>query len=72
MLKEILEREAGDDMSREEEMIYKQLDVILMYLDKVTKKASKLKDGSRLKSELDKIGGLLSDEMEFVGRGEYS
>ena len=71
MLKEILEN-TNEEMEKDQEVIYKQLEIMVLKLDNLTKKASKLPEGKRLKKELDKIGGLLYDEMEFVGRGEYN
>ena len=69
MLKEILE---SNEMEKDQEAIYQALDKMVIQLDKITKRASKLPEGGRLKKVLDKIGGDLYDEMEFVGRGEYN
>jgi len=74
MLKEILEGDVGFEMSPGsfESQVYRELDKAVAILDKASKFSKKLKEGSRLKKELDKIAGALYDEMEFVGRGEYS
>jgi len=71
MLKEIVTNEIFE-MGRDEKLIYKRLDTAIMNIEKAVDLSKKLKDHSRLKKILDKLGSDLYEEMEFIGRGEYS
>ncbi len=69
---ELVEREWDDEPSPVEKAAMKFLERAMVEIDRAAAKSKDMPDGKRLRKVLDKIGGELYEEVEFIGRGEYS